>query len=369
MRSILIATFVVAKPFCAFASDKLNAAYINDRPAPFGGLTLQRMKDYGATSFNRFNMMSVTFELDSGAPGANPLVFGNAQPLASDWTVPAAMQDAVTAIAALKASGAQVFVSAFGAYDADVPYLNALSTDPLTADASVCAAGGSGVGNVNCTIFYLDKFLSGYGFDGLDIDIEGWNGKPFEVLVAGLGQNPWFTQKYGVSFAPYVDTGAAGRSVLDGACAFQVNGVADYLDARQYYAGGALNGWGGANLDDVPNHVTQILQQAQTYACPDGSTLKLDAAQYVIGISPYSVLGEDFPGRGGPNNCEYYYDKGFPDCASVVAKVVSDHPDIAGTFVWTIGLLDWTYYSCYIDNALNGHTNDCGTPKPVPQDQ
>lgn len=175
MRFILLAALVVAQPINAHAADKLNAAYINDRPAPFGALALTQMQNYGATSFNRFNMMSVTFEMEGGAPGADPLVFGNAQPLAADWTVPSMMQDAVTAIAALKAHGAQVYVSAFGAYDADVPYLNALSTDPMTADAAVCAEGGTGVGNINCTIFYLDRFLSGYGFDGLDIDIEGWD--------------------------------------------------------------------------------------------------------------------------------------------------------------------------------------------------
>lgn len=339
---------------------KLNAAYINDQPAPIGHLTDAQATRYGNTAFNRFNMMALSFH---ASQPANPVFFGNSPALSSDWTVPATNQPAIGVIAKLKAGGAKVFASVLGSDSGD--YLGGLETTSMQANGTICAAGGAGVGNINCTIFYLDKVLSAYGFDGLDIDIEGGDSSGFGNLLSGIGQSAGFQARYGLSFAPYVDQRSwePGIAVLNGSCLFQDNGLNDYLAARQYYAGGNVS------KGTVPNSVSNLLTTAQSFVCPDGSTLKLAASNYVIGMSPYSVLGDQFPpGRGGPNNCEYDYDRGYPDCAETLTTIVQDHPDVAGTFVWTLGLLDAHYYACYMGNALNGTTNDCGTPQPIPGD-
>jgi hypothetical protein len=354
----------------AALAQKLNAAYVNDQPEPFGGVTAATAATYGATRFNRFNVMGLHYRSDPGCDGgsgngcanANPIHFSETPALTAAWGVPASATGAVQIIAALKASGATVYATILGDHTTD--YLAGLDTAPMVADAQVCGPGGSGIGNVNCAVFYLDKFLSAYGFDGLDIDLETFDATGFETLLTGIGQSPAFRSSYGLSFAPYADDGPASISVLDGACVFKKNGITDYFNARQYYAGGIL--WSGT----VPDAVDAILEKGKTFPCPDGQPLGLTPSQYGVGMSPYSVLGDQFPAvRGGPNNCQYYYQRGYPDCAAEMAQIVKTNPDIAGTFVWTLGLLDPAYYACTMDNALNGTTADCGTPQPVAGDE
>ena len=367
-KMFTVALLALALAGCA----KLNAAYINDQPAPFGHLTDSQATSYGQTAFNRFNMMALSIGGSAWSNvnphslppfSANPVLIGSIPALSDDWTVPAANQPAIATIAKLKANGAAVYASVLGSDSGN--YLGALSTANLTPNSTVCAAGGSGVGNINCLVFYLDKVLSAYGFDGLDIDIEGGAANGFGNLLSGIGQSSSFQASYGLSFAPYVDNGSwePGIAVLNGSCLFQDSGLNDYLAARQYYAGGSEYG------QTVPAAVSSVLTQAQTFVCSGGSALALDASNYVVGMSPYSVLGAQFPpGRGGPNNCQYDYQRGYPDCAETMAAIVQNHPDIAGSFVWTLGLLDPHYYACYMGNALNGTSNDCGTPQPIPGD-
>lgn len=354
---------------CAWA-DKINAAYINTQPAPLGDLKLSTAQTYGATVFTRFNIMGLTYCPSGGctseAEKANPIYWGSTQALAADWTVPAANQPAIAVLQALNPDGKKkLFASILGDQTSD--YLGGLATTTLTPNATVCASGGIGVGNINCAIFYLDKFMSAYGIDGLDIDMETPSTAGFTNLLAGMAASSTFPGKYALSFAPYVDGSEySAMFVQGGACAFQDNGITDYIAGRQYYSGGAI-GFPPTSVDAVVTTLTSELQQAGATTCNTSGKLKLDASNMVMGLAPYSVLGDQFPPtRGFPNTCQYYYQRGNPDCASMMEKVIATYPDIGGAFVWTSGLIDPTYYACYMGNALNGTTNDCGKPLPIP---
>lgn len=351
-------------------ADKINAAYINTQPEPFGNLNLSTAKTYGATVFTRFNIMELTFCPSKGCSNsdtANPIYWNNTQALTADWTVPSGNQPALTVLQALNPNkNKKLFASILGMQTSN--YLAKLSITPLTPNATVCGPGGSGVGNINCAVFYLDKFMAAYGINGLDIDME--NGPPigFTNLLAGIAASSTFLSKYELSFAPFLDGSTYDSNyVQGGACAFQDNGITNYIAGRQYYSGGAETGRPPSSVDAVALKLASELKQADTTNCKIKGQLKLDASKMVIGLAPYSVLGDQFPHeRGFPNTCQYYYQRGNPDCAEMMKKVITKYPNIAGTFVWTLDLIDPSYYACYMGNALNGTTNDCGKPLPIP---
>lgn len=338
-------------------AQKINAAYINTQPAPLGSLTLSTAQLYGTTMFNRFNIMGLKF---SSCKTANPLAWGG-QPVLP------ANQQAVAVIQALDPnSDKKIYATLIGEGTSEC--LGSLSTSPIQPNASVCGPGGSGVGNINCAVYYLDQFMSAYGIDGLDIDMEVFDTGGFTNLLAGIKASSTFLSKYGLSFAPYVDGNTySAVFVQGGACAFQDNGITNFVAGRQYYSGGSIGNPSTLKTDSISNYLSQELAPPQSVQCEKSGALKLDASKMVVGLSPYSVLGDQFPHiRGYPNTCQYYYQRGNPDCAAMIRDVVAKFPQIAGTFVWTLGLLDPVYYSCYIGNALNNTNYDCGEPQPIP---
>lgn len=350
-------------------ADKINAAYINTQPVPLGNLNLSTAKTYGATAFNRFNIMGLTFCPSNGcssAESANPIYWGNSQALAVDWTVPSANKPAIAVLQALNPNkNKKLFASIVDSQTSN--YLANLSTTPLTPNDTVCRSGGSGVNNINCAVFYLDKFMAAYGIDGLDIDIETRSTTGFTNLLKGIRASSTFLSKYELSFAPYEDGPTySAVYVQGGACAFQDNGIKNYIAGRQYYSGGAI-GYPPTSVDAVASTLASELKQADATSCNTSGQLKLDASKMVIGLAPYSVLGDQFPhARGYPNTCQYYYQRGNPDCAEMMKKVIAKYPNVAGAFVWTLDLIDPAYYACYMGNALNGTHNDCGKPQPIP---
>ncbi len=351
-------------------ADKINAAYINTQPVPLGDLKLSTAQTYGATVFTRFNIMGLTFcpndGCSSAAEKANPIYWGDGQTLTADWAVPSTNQAALTVLQALNPnSGKKLFATLLGRKTSN--YLASLSTTSLTPNATVCGLGGSGVGNIHCAVFYLDKFMTAYGINGLDLDLETGSELGFTNLLAGIAASSTFLSQYELSFAPFRD-GATYSAVYvqGGSCAFQDNGITKYTAGRQYYSGGAI-GYPPISVDAVTTKLTSELTLAGSTICNTSGKLKLDASAMVIGLAPYSVVGAEFPsGRGFPNTCQYYYQRGNPDCAQMMKKVITTYPKIGGAFVWTLGLIDPTYYACYIGNALNGSTNDCGNPLPIP---
>lgn len=350
-------------------ADKINAAYINTQPEPLGELKLSTAQTYGNTVFTRFNIMGLTFCPNEGCASsdiANPIYWGNKQALKSDWTVPTDYQPALGVLQALNPNGnKKLFASIMGTQTSN--YLAGLSTESITANATVCGSDGTSVNNIHCAVFYLDSFMTAYGIGGLDIDMETGSDAGFTNLLAGIAASPTFLSKYELSFAPYIDGSTYGADfVQGGACVFQDNGIKDFIAGRQYYSGGAI-GYPPSSVDAVVTTLTSELKQADTTTCNTSGKLKLDASAMVMGLAPYSVLGDEFPhGRGFPNTCQYYYQRGNPDCAEMMKKVIAKYPDIGGAFVWTSGLIDTTYYACYMGNALNGTNNDCGKPLPIP---
>lgn len=350
-------------------ADKINAAYIDTQPVPFGDLNLSTAKTYGSTVFTRFNIMGLTFCPNNGCSSsekANPIYWGNKQALAADWTVPSGNQSSLAVLQALNPNkNKKLFASILGTQTST--YLSLLSTTPLTPNATVCGPDGSGVSNINCAVFYLDKFMAGYGIDGLDIDLETGSATGFTNLLAGIAASSTFLSKYELSFSPYMDDFTYSSNYLQGgACAFQDNGITNYVAGRQYYSGGAV-GFPPTSVDAVVSKLTSELEKAGSAACKSNHQLMLDPSKIVIGLAPYSVLGDQFPHtRGFPNTCQYYYQRDNPDCANMMKKVIATYPNIAGAFVWTVGLIDPTYYACYMGNALNGTTNNCGKPLPIP---
>jgi len=351
---------------------KINAAYINTQPEPLGSLTLSTAHIYGQTVFTRFNIMGLTLcpggngsQCTTPAEQANPIHWGGGQPLDASWQVPANMQPVLSAVQALNPNGdKKLFASMIGGQTNN--YLAGLATTSITANATNCGLNGSGVGNIHCAVFYLDQFFTAYGIHGLDIDLEGGNQQGFVNLLIAIGNTTTIKNKYLWSFAPYVDySGYSAVALQGGSCAFQDNGLS-YIAGRQYYSGGAI-GFPPQQVDDLVNTLGGELQQASTTNCAATGALQLGARQMVMGLAPYSVLGDQFPhGRGFPNTCQYYYQRNNPDCAAMMTKVISQYPDIGGAFVWTSGLIDPTYYACYMGNALNGTSNDCGQPQPIP---
>ncbi len=351
---------------------KINAAYINTQPVPLGDLKLSTAQTYGKTVFTRFNIMGLTFcpkgsngKCSSPAEAANPIHWGSPQVLDAGWKVPA---DNLPALAVLKAlnpnNNKKLFASIIAGQSND--YLAQLSTSTIKANATVCGSGGSGVNNINCLLFYLDKFMSAYGIDGIDIDLESGNQKGFINLLEAIGINSSFTSTYELSFAPYVD-GSSNSAIFvqGGACVFQDNKL-KYIAGRQYYSGGAI-GYPPNSTDTLVDTLTGEFKTAKTTKCNTSGSLNLESSSMVMGLSPYSVLGNEFPhGRGFPNTCQYYYQRSNPDCAEMMKKVIAKYPDIGGAFVWTSGLIDPTYYACYMGNALNNTSNKCGEPQPIP---
>lgn len=377
-QSIAIAAMLTASSISASQADLLNASYINTQPAPFGSLTLKMATTYGNTKFNRYNIMGLTF-CDPAGPGCtpyNPVQWGG-QPMMTysndsegnpTWT--AASTDAAKIVATLKSGGASVYASMVGGNT--VPYLIALDTGQGTASAANCAENGPDVNTRACAAFYLAEAFTAYGIDGLDIDIESdWSSTPqytdrqasaaFVVLLDSLTDKGTTQPLFGMSFAPYYDNkqNPISASTTEGACAYQKFGITDYIDARQYYAGGTR----GTTLDSLYSDVQNLLEKLSDYSCPGGSTLHLASSQFVVGMSPYSVLGFEFPFRGGPNNCEYQYDRDYPNCFEEIAAMVAGYTasdgsakpalGIGGAFVWTIQLIDPSYYACAMDIALN----------------
>jgi hypothetical protein len=350
-------------------ANKINAAYINTQPVPLGDLKLSTAQTYGATVFTRFNIMGLTFCSNDGCTSsdkANPIYWGSKQALAADWTVPSGNKPALAVLKALNPNNnKKLFASIIGTQSSD--YLGGLSTKSITPNATVCGAGGTGVGNINCAVFYLDNFMTAYGIDGLDIDLETGSATGFTNLLAGIAAGSTFLKKYALSFAPFADGSTySAVYVQGGACAFQDNGITNYIAGRQYYSGGAI-GYPPTSVDAVVTTLTSELKQADTTTCNTSGKLKLDAGNMVMGLSPYSVLGDQFPHiRGFPNTCQYYYQRSNPDCAEMMKRVIAKYPNIGGAFVWTSGLIDPTYYACYMGNALNGTNNNCGEPLPIP---
>jgi len=351
---------------------KINAAYINTQPQPLGSLTLGTAQTYGQTQFTRFNIMGLTFcpnsqgsQCSNQAEQANPIHWGGGQPLNASWQVPAQMQPVLQSVQALNPNGdKQLFASIIGNQTND--YLAGLATTLITANSTTCGVGGSGVQNIHCAVFYLDRFFNAYGLHGLDVDLEGGDQQGFVNLMTAIGSNNTIKNKYLWSFAPFGDGNyASAVYVQGGGCVFQDNGL-NYVAGRQYYSGGAI-GSPPQKADELVNTVVSELAQAKQTTCSGSGALQLGAPQMVMGLAPYSVLGAQFPfTRGFPNTCQYYYQRGNPDCAEMMKLVLKQYPDIGGAFVWTSGLIDPTYYACYMGNALNGTQNDCGEPQPIP---
>ncbi|MEO9526333.1 hypothetical protein [Roseibium sp.] len=377
-KAIAAAAMLFASSLSAAHADLLNASYINTQPQPFGTLSLTMAKTYGGTKFNRFNIMGLTF-CDPDASGCevyNPVHWGD-QPIMAystgtggegNWT--AASPDAVAVVKALKAGGASVYASMVGGNT--VPYLNALADDQGTAGAANCAENGPDVTKRACAAFYLTQAFAAYGVDGLDIDIESdWSSPPqysgaeataaFEILLSGLTDGGTAEPSFGMSFAPYYDSAAdpVSASTTAGACVYKKYGITGYIDARQYYAGGTR----GITLDSLYDDVDTLLSTLSGYPCTPEVSLDLATSQFVVGMSPYSVLGFEFPFRGGPNNCQYQYERGYPNCFEEIADMVAGYTSsngatkpalgIGGSFVWTIQLIDPVYYACAMDVALN----------------
>jgi len=349
---------------------KINAAYINTQPVPLGNLKLSTATTYGSTAFTRFNIMGLTFcqkgsngSCSNAAEAANPIYWGGTQVLDANWNVPNSNQPALTILKALNPNGnKKLFASIIGSQSNN--YLAQLSTNKITADASTCGSGGSGVNNIHCLLFYLDKFMNVYGINGIDIDLETGNQQGFVNLLAAIGSNSAFSSTYALSFAPFADGNyKSAVYVQGGACVFQDNGL-NYIAGRQYYSGGAI-GYPPTSTEILVDTLKSEFASAKNTQCTN-STLRLDASSMVMGLAPYSVLGDEFPhGRGFPNTCQYYYQRNNPDCASMMKKVIAKYPNIGGAFVWTSGLIDPIYYACYMGNALNNTSNNCGEPQPI----
>lgn len=372
MTRILISITLLMLFSTSTRAGKINAAYINTQPQPLGSLTLSTAQTYGQTVFTRFNIMGLTFcpnsqgsQCSNQAEQANPIHWGSGQPLDASWQVPAQMQPVLQAVQALNPNGdKQLFASIIGTQTND--YLAGLATTPITANSSTCGVGGSGVQNIHCAVFYLDRFFTAYDLHGLDVDLEGGDQQGFVNLMTAIGSNNTIKNKYLWSFAPFDDGNyASAVYVQGGGCVFQDNGL-NYVAGRQYYSGGAI-GSPPQQADELVNTVVSELNQATQTQCAGTGQLQLGAAQMVMGLAPYSVLGAQFPYiRGFPNTCQYYYQRGNPDCAEMMKLVIKQYPKIGGAFVWTSGLIDPTYYACYMGNALNGTQNDCDEPQPIP---
>lgn len=328
----LAATFLSIGSFAA--ADPVNLTYVEDAPAPIGGLTQTDFDDMAASDFSHFVFAFINFCTPKAGggftcPGTNPQVVWNIGAIDDpDGTAKAMMRE-------LSEAGKTIYISIGGAENDETWSYFANATEAEQAAAMAA----------------LSAFMGDYSVTGIDLDFETTSASGYRNFAAAVADT--LSPVPPVSIAPYNCPGNPYSELVWQYCNLTgPSQITPTLINRQYYAGGAqCQGWTGPSAQMPSQVVGAIAKDLGTFACKDAADITVAAAQLNPGLATVSTVG----GQASQANCEASGtgEAMYAGCSDIVSAYVAAYPDIAGAAFWQwTSLKDQTAYASEINMVL-----------------